>query len=142
MAIKLGEMLLKAGLITDDQLKESLTAQKQSGEKLGFVLVSLGHVKEDDITHLLSDQYGVPSINLRHFEIDESVINLIQSEVAAERSEERAPICEVVTAAGRNGPEGNRAQRCNAERDGAQRDGSQRSGSQRNVVEGQHVTNG
>jgi hypothetical protein len=75
-------MLLKAGLITQPQLQEALEAQKKGGGKLGFNLVKLGFVKEDDITQLLSDQYGVPSINLRHFEIDETVINLIPSEVA------------------------------------------------------------
>jgi type IV pilus assembly protein PilB len=82
MAVKLGEMLLKAGLIDQDQLKEALETQKSNGEKLGFNLVQLGYVQEDDITQLLSEQYGVPSINLRHFEIDETVINLIPSEVA------------------------------------------------------------
>jgi len=82
MAVKLGEMLLKAGLISQEQLDEALEAQKKNGEKLGFNLVQLGHVDEDDITQLLSEQYGVPSINLRHFEIDESVIKLIPSEVA------------------------------------------------------------
>ena len=82
MALKLGEMLVKAALIDQEQLQEALNAQKQSGEKLGYVLVQLGYVKEDEITQLLSEQYGVPSINLRHFEIDESVIELIPSEVA------------------------------------------------------------
>ncbi len=82
MAVKLGEMLIKAGLIDQEQLQEALGAQKQSGEKLGYVLVSLGYVKEDEITQLLSEQYGVPSINLRHFEIDDSVIDLIPSEVS------------------------------------------------------------
>ena len=82
MAVKLGEMLLKAGLIDQDQLTEALESQKKNGEKLGFNLVQLGYVQEDDITQLLSEQYGVPSINLRHFEIEESVINLIPSEVA------------------------------------------------------------
>ncbi len=82
MAVKLGEMLLKAGMITQAQLQEALEAQKKSGGKLGFNLVKMGFVKEDDITQLLSDQYGVPSINLRHFEIDESVIHLVPSEVA------------------------------------------------------------
>ncbi len=82
MAVKLGEMLLKAGLITPAQLQEALEAQKANGEKVGFNLVQLGYVKEDDITQLLSEQYGVPSINLRHFEIDESVINLMPSEVS------------------------------------------------------------
>ena len=77
MAVKLGEMLVKAGLISSDQLQEALGAQKSSGEKLGYVLVSLGYVKEDEITQLLSEQYGVPSINLRHFEIDASVIGAV-----------------------------------------------------------------
>lgn len=82
MAVKLGEMLVKAGMISQSQLDEALQSQEQNGEKLGFNLIRLGYVKEDDITQLLSEQYGVPSINLRHFEIDESVINLIPSEVS------------------------------------------------------------
>ena len=82
MAVKLGEMLVRAGMISQEQLDESLEAQKTNGEKLGFNLIKLGYVKEDDITQLLSEQYGVPSINLRHFDIDETVINLIPSEVA------------------------------------------------------------
>jgi type IV pilus assembly protein PilB len=82
MAVKLGEMLVKAGLISAEQLEEALESQKTNGEKLGFNLIKLGYVREDDITQLLSEQFGVPSINLRHFEIDDSVINLIPSEVA------------------------------------------------------------
>jgi type IV pilus assembly protein PilB len=74
-------MLLKAGLIKQEQLQEALESQKQNGGKLGYNLVRLGFVQEDDITQLLSEQYGVPSINLRHFEIDEAVIKLIPSEV-------------------------------------------------------------
>ena len=82
MAVRLGEMLVKAGLITAEQLQEALDVQNKNGEKLGYNLVKLGHVREDDITQLLSEQYGVPSINLRHFEIDDAVIKLIPSEVA------------------------------------------------------------
>ena len=82
MAVKLGEMLLKAGLISQAQLQEALEGQKKNGGKLGFNLVKMGFVKEDDITQLLSDQYGVPSINLRHFEIDAAVVKLIPSEVS------------------------------------------------------------
>ena len=82
MAVKLGEMLQKAGLITQEQLAEALEAQKKNGGKVGYNLIKLGFVEEDDITRLLSEQYGVPSINLRHFTVDESVIKLIPSEVA------------------------------------------------------------
>jgi len=75
-------MLLKARLVTQEQLNKALEAQKVSGGKLGYNLVKMGFVKEDDITHLLSQQYGVPAINLREVQIDEPVIKLIPSEVA------------------------------------------------------------
>ncbi len=82
MAERLGEMLLKVGLISQQQLQEALALQKSNGGKLGYNLVRLGHVKEEDITSLLSEQYGVPAIHLEHFEIDESVLKHIPSDVA------------------------------------------------------------
>ena len=82
MAERLGEMLIKAGLITQDQLEEALQLQKTNGGKLGYNLVRLGHVKEEDITSLLSEQYGVPAIHLEHFEIDESILKHIPADVA------------------------------------------------------------
>jgi len=82
MAIKLGEMLVKAHLVTEEQLSKALEHQKTNGGKLGYNLVKLGMVKEDDITQLLSQQYGVPAIKLESIEIDEAVIKLIPSEVA------------------------------------------------------------
>ena len=82
MAERLGEMLIKAGLISQDQLEEALQLQKTNGGKLGYNLVRLGHVKEEDITSLLSEQYGVPAIHLEHFEIDESILKHIPADVA------------------------------------------------------------
>jgi type IV pilus assembly protein PilB len=82
MAVKLGEMLIKAGLLTPQKLQEALEYQKTNGGKLGFNLVKLGIVREEDITRVLSQQYGVPAINLTKVEIDESVVKLIPSEVA------------------------------------------------------------
>ena len=82
MSVRLGELLTKAGLITQEQLKESLRVQKETGGKLGETLIKLGFVSEEDITECLSQQFGVPSINLAHFEIDPSVIKLIPADVA------------------------------------------------------------
>ena len=82
MAVKLGELLIKAKLITPDNLVEALKEQKASGGKLGECLVKLGIISEEDITECLSQQFGVPSINLQHFEIDASVIKLIPADVA------------------------------------------------------------
>src|SRR5436190_3846748 len=82
MSVRLGELLTKANLITQDQLKEALRVQKETGGKLGETLIKLGFVSEEDITECLSQQFGVPSINLAHFEIDASVIKLIPADVA------------------------------------------------------------
>ncbi len=83
MALQVGELLLKEKRITSDQLKEALNHQRQNGGKLGLHLISLGFVKEDELTALLSKQYGVPSITLGTFEIDPSVIKLVPPETAA-----------------------------------------------------------
>jgi len=82
MTVKLGEMLIKARLLTAEQLQQALDHQKNDGGKLGYNLVKLGFVKEEDITGLLSRQYGVASINLRDASVDETVVKLIPSEVA------------------------------------------------------------
>lgn len=82
MAVKLGELLLKAKLITPDNLAAALKEQKQTGAKLGESLVKLGFVTEEDITETLSAQFGVPSINLTHFEIDSNVLKLVPADVA------------------------------------------------------------
>ena len=80
MPVKIGEMLSKEGLITPQQLQEALAHQKQNGVKLGRALVSLGFVKDDEITGLLSRQYGVPSINLATFDIDPTVLKVLPGE--------------------------------------------------------------
>ena len=82
MSVRLGELLTKASLISQDQLKEALKLQKETGGKLGETLIKLGFVSEEDITECPSQQFGVPSINLAHFEIDASVIKLIPADVA------------------------------------------------------------
>ena len=82
MPVRIGELLLKEKRITADQLQQALTHQKAQGGKLGFNLVKLGFVKDEEITALLSKQYGVPSINLSQFEIDPGVIKLIPADTA------------------------------------------------------------
>ncbi len=82
MALKLGELLLKAQLINQQQLTKALDEQKSTGGKLGEILQRLGYVTEDDIIECLSHQFGVPSINLRHFEIDPNVAKIIPVDLA------------------------------------------------------------
>src|SRR5687767_13789048 len=82
MSLRIGELLLKEKRITPDQLQEALKYQKEEGGKLGYNLVKMGFVKDEELTALLSRQYGVPSINLSLLEIDQSVIKLIPVETA------------------------------------------------------------
>ena len=82
MAVRIGELLLKEKRITPEQLQEALNYQRQHGGKLGFNLVKLGYVRDEEITALLSKQYGVPSIALSQFEIDIAIIKLVPAETA------------------------------------------------------------
>jgi type IV pilus assembly protein PilB len=82
MSSRLGEILVKDSLITADQLKQALEHQKKNGGRLGTCLVKLGLVSDDDITAVLSRQYGVPSINLKFYEVDPAVIKLVPQETA------------------------------------------------------------
>ena len=82
MSGKLGEILLKENLISPDQLKQALEHQKANGGRLGNSLVKLGFLSDDEVTAVLSRQYGVPSINLAYFEVDSNVIKLIPMETA------------------------------------------------------------
>jgi type IV pilus assembly protein PilB len=82
MPVKLGELLVKENMVTPQQLQEALNHQKAHGGKLGKAFVSLGYVRDEEITSLLSRQYGVPSINLDHFEVDPAIIKVIPAETA------------------------------------------------------------
>jgi type IV pilus assembly protein PilB len=82
MAVRIGELLLKEKRITPEQLQEALNYQRTNGGKLGLNLIKLGYVKDEEITSLLSKQYGVPSIALAQFEIDPAVAKLVPAETA------------------------------------------------------------
>jgi type IV pilus assembly protein PilB len=82
MSVRLGELLVKENLITQDQLQKALEYQRQNGGKLGSCLSKLGFISDDDIMGVLSRQYGVPSINLKYYEVDASVIKLIPQDTA------------------------------------------------------------
>jgi type IV pilus assembly protein PilB len=90
MAVRIGELLLKEKRITAEQLQEALNYQRQNGGKLGLNLIKLGFVKDDEVTALLSRQYGVPSIALAEFEIDPAVIKLVPGRDRTEVSDRSA----------------------------------------------------
>src|SRR6266705_1899929 len=86
MSAKLGEILVRENLISPQNLREALDYQREHGGRLGFNLVKLGLVSDDMITAVLSRQYGIPSVNLDLFHIEEPVLRLIPREVAQKYS--------------------------------------------------------
>ena len=86
MSAKLGEILVRENLISPQHLRQALDYQREHGGRLGFNLVKLGLVSDDTITAILSRQYGIPSVNLELFDIEESVLRLIPQEVAQKYS--------------------------------------------------------
>ncbi len=82
MSSKLGEILVRENLVTSQQLSDALEYQRTNGGRLGSNLIKLGIISDDVITAVLSRQYGVPSINLELFQIEDETIKLIPHEVA------------------------------------------------------------
>src|SRR3982750_1641266 len=82
MPVRIGELLLKEKRITPDQLQQALKHQKANGGRLGYNLVKMGLVKDEEITALLSKQYGVPPINLTQFEIGAGILKLVPADTA------------------------------------------------------------
>jgi len=80
---KLGDILVRDGLITSDQLKRALAEQRSSGMRLGYTLVKLGFIEETEITKMLARQYRMPAVDLSRFEVDPKILKLISSDIAA-----------------------------------------------------------
>src|SRR3954462_12871347 len=82
MAGRLGELLVRENLISLQQLQKAQDEQKKAGGRIGYHLTKLGFIEESELTNFLSKQYGVPSINLKEFDIDGEVVKLVPKEVA------------------------------------------------------------
>lgn len=80
--MKLGNILVRDNLITEEQLEKALKEQEQHGGRLGTNLIKLGFIAEKDLISTLSKQHNVPGVDLNTVEIDESVLKLIPSTIA------------------------------------------------------------
>nr|AMK59148.1 type II secretion system protein E [uncultured bacterium UPO42] len=75
--VRLGDLLVQQNLITADQLKQTLEAQKRSGRKLGRVLIESGLVTEEGMSTALARQLGAEFIDLRQFSPAPELIKLL-----------------------------------------------------------------
>ena len=79
---RFGEMLVGAGKITEEQLNEALALQKEKGKRLGTCLMEFGHLSESGLMEMLSQHFGVPSVDLEDTEIDPGVLKIIPADIA------------------------------------------------------------
>ncbi len=80
--VRLGDLFVREGLITEDQLKEGLAEARSSRTRIGYALVKLGFVQEEELTRMLAKQYRVPAVDLEKIKVDEKILRLIPPEVA------------------------------------------------------------
>src|SRR5687767_6041664 len=80
--MRLGDLLLKEGLVSREQLDKALLEGKQNGTRLGYALVKLGYVQETDITKMLARQFRMPAVDLSRFEVDPRIAKLIPADLA------------------------------------------------------------
>ena len=79
---RIGEMLIREGLITREQLERALQESKQNGARVGYNLVRLGCIPEVELARMLARQYRMPAVDLSNFEVDARIARLIPPELA------------------------------------------------------------
>lgn len=82
--IRLGDLLVQEGIISEEQLMQTLSAQKQSGRKLGYMLIELGFMTENQLLTFLSQHLGVPLIDVTQYRVSVEAV-LLLPEVQARR---------------------------------------------------------
>ena len=83
---RIGDLLLREGLVTQEQLNKALQEQRHNGTRVGYNLVKLGFVKETDLTRMLARQHKMPAVDLTKFQVDPRIAKLIPGELAMKHS--------------------------------------------------------
>ena len=82
--MRIGDMLVSAGIVTREDVDAAAMAQRASGKRLGAELVRQGKVSEVQLTQMLSNQMSVPWVNLQHVEFSRELLSLVPEEIADE----------------------------------------------------------
>jgi Type II secretion system (T2SS), protein E, N-terminal domain len=78
---RLGDLLVRKGLVTDDQLSAALVESRQSGDVVGRVLIRRGWVFESELARVLAEQWSIPYVNLASVGVDRSCLVLMSPEL-------------------------------------------------------------
>jgi type IV pilus assembly protein PilB len=79
---RIGDLLVKEGLISREQLQRALEEQRQQGTRVGYNLVKLGFIQENELTRTLARQFKMPAVDLSRFEVDSKIIKLVPADLA------------------------------------------------------------
>ena len=79
---RIGDLLISAGIITQEQLKNALAEQKNNPGRLGSTMVRLGYLSNEELMNFLSVQLGTPAIDLNDIKINPEIIELIPADMA------------------------------------------------------------
>ncbi|MBM3243230.1 MAG: type II secretion system protein GspE [Candidatus Omnitrophica bacterium] len=79
---RLTEILINNKLITQDQLEQALSVQKEKGGRLSDIIVSLNFIKESELVSTLSEGLGLPLMDLKRFKIDPEVVKIVPVNIA------------------------------------------------------------
>ncbi len=79
---RLGDLLVERGVITQQQLTDSLAIQEKTGERLGNILVAKGIINEDQLLEAVSERLGIPKLSIGQLVIDPHVVQRVPVEIA------------------------------------------------------------
>ncbi|NLG62698.1 MAG: Flp pilus assembly complex ATPase component TadA, partial [Candidatus Cloacimonetes bacterium] len=79
---RIGELLVREGLITAEQLSAALQDARQNGYRIGYSLIRLGFVQESELTRALAKQYRVPAVDLDRVQVDPKIVKMVPGDLA------------------------------------------------------------
>lgn len=79
---KIGEILVEAELITEDELKDALKRQREIGGRLGKILVGLGYIDEEELIQYIAEQYRIPYVSLDNYILNRDILNIIPEDLS------------------------------------------------------------
>jgi type IV pilus assembly protein PilB len=83
---KLGEILIEEGLITQEQLNNALTLQREQKKRIGKVLISLGYVNDYQIAETISKQLSIPIVDCSNYSPSKELLSLVPKELAESKT--------------------------------------------------------
>jgi len=79
---RIGELLVREGLITAEQLSVALQDARQNGHRIGYALIKLGFIQESELTRSLAKQYRVPAVDLDRVQVDPKIVKMVPGDLA------------------------------------------------------------